>query len=98
MAGGACVQTIQARLIKMDTATIIILSLIGLCLGQFHAIVKLHGEATELRKSKDNLRESMSKTNYYLSRQLDRMASENLRIRIRTQLNQLRKEQQKQDN
>ncbi len=82
----------------MDTATIIILSLIGLCLGQFHAIVKLHGEATELRKSKDNLRESMSKTNYYLSRQLDRMASENLRIRIRTQLNQLRKEQQKQDN
>lgn len=74
------------------------MSLIGLCLGQFHAIVKLHGEATELRKSKDNLRESMSKTNYYLSRQLDRMASENLRIRIRTQLNQLRKEQQKQDN
>lgn len=80
----------------MDTATIIILSLIGLCLGQFHAIVKLHGEATELRKSKDDLRESMSKTNYYLSRQLDRMASENLRIR--TQLTQLRKEQQKQDN
>lgn len=80
----------------MDTATIIILSIIGLCLGQFHAIVKLHGEATELRKSKDDLRESMSKTNYYLSRQLDRMASENLRIR--TQLNQLRQEQQKQDN
>ena len=80
----------------MDTATIIILSLIGLCLGQFYAIVKLHGEATELRKSKDDLRESMSKTNYYLSRQLDRMASENLRIR--TQLNQLRMKQQKQDN
>ena len=82
----------------MDTATIIMLSLIGLCLGQFHAIVKLYGEATELRKSKDDIRESMSKTNCYLSRQLDRMASENLRIRIRTQLNQLRKEQQKQDN
>ena len=80
----------------MDTATIIILSLIGLCLGQFHAIVKLHGEATELRKSKDNLRESMSKTNYYLSRQLDRMASENLRIR--TQLNQLRQERNTQSN
>lgn len=79
----------------MDTATIIILSLIGLCLGQFYAIVKLHGEATELRKSKDDLRESMSKTNYYLSRQLDRMASENLRIR--TQLNQLRQERNEQN-
>lgn len=68
----------------------------GLCLGQWRAIVKLHGEATDLRRSKDDLRESMSKINYYLSRQLDRMASEN--FRIRTQLNQLRKEQQKQDN
>ena len=68
----------------------------GLCLGQWRAIVKLHGEATDLRRSKDDLRESMSKINYYLSRQLDRMASEN--YRIRTQLNQLRKEQQKQDN
>lgn len=53
-------------------------------------------ELKKLHKSKDALRESMSKSNYYLSRQLDRMASENLRIR--TQLNQLRKEQQKQDN
>lgn len=53
-------------------------------------------DLTKLRKSKDDLRERMSKINYYLSRQLDRMASENLRIR--TQLNQLRKEQQKQDN
>ena len=68
----------------------------GLCLGQWRAIVKLHGEATDLRRSKDDLRERMSKINYYLSRQLDRMASEN--YRIRTQLNQLRKEQQKQDN
>ena len=50
----------------------------------------------KLRKSKDELRESMSKINYYLSRQLDRMASEN--YRIRTQLHQLRKEKQKQDN
>ena len=68
----------------------------GLCLGQWRAIVKLHGEATDLRRSKDDLRERMSKINYYLSRQLDRMASEN--YRIRTQLHQLRKEQQKQDN
>nr|DAO94257.1 MAG TPA: hypothetical protein [Caudoviricetes sp.] len=80
----------------MDTLTIIALLLMGLCLGQWRAIVKLHGEATDLRRSKDDLRERMSKINYYLSRQLDRMASEN--YRIRTQLNQLRKEQQKQDN
>ena len=80
----------------MDTLMIIALLLMGLCLGQWRAIVKLHGEATDLRRSKDDLRESMSKINYYLSRQLDRMASEN--FRIRTQLNQLRKEQQKQDN
>lgn len=80
----------------MDTLTIIALLLMGLCLGQWRAIVKLHGEATDLRRSKDDLRERMSKINYYLSRQLDRMASEN--YRIRTQLNQLLKEQQKQDN
>ena len=68
----------------------------GLCLGQWHSIVKLQGEATDLRRSKDDMRESMSKINYYLSRQLDRMASEN--YRIRTQLHQLRMKQQKQDN
>ena len=80
----------------MDTLTINALLLMGLCLGQWRAIVKLHGEATDLRRSKDDLRESMSKINYYLSRQLDRMASEN--YRIRTQLNQLRKERNTQSN
>ena len=77
----------------MDTATIIILSLLGLCLGQWHAIAKLQGEATALRNSKDALWESMRKTNFYLSRQLDRMASENHALRT-----QLRMKQQKQDN
>lgn len=52
-------------------------------------------EMKKLQKSKEDLRESMSKTNYYLSRQLDRMASENLRIR--TQLNQLRQERNEQN-
>ena len=80
----------------MDTATIIILSLIGLCLGQFHAIVKLQGEAAELRRSKDDLRESMSNTNYYLHQQLERVKREN--EALRAQNHQLRKEQQKQDN
>lgn len=78
----------------MDTATIIILSLIGLCLGQFHAIVKLQGEAAELRRSKDDLRESMSNTNYYLHQQLERVKEEN--EALRTQLHQLRTEKQKQ--
>lgn len=66
------------------------------CLFLIYRCRALACEVTDLRKSKDDLRERMSKINYYLSRQLDRMASENLRIR--TQLTQLRKEQQKQDN
>ena len=53
-------------------------------------------ELTDLRKSKDDLRESMSNTNYYLHQQLERVKGEN--ERLRTQLHQLRKEQQKQDN
>lgn len=74
----------------MDITTIIILSLSGLCLGQWHAIIKLQGEATELRRSKDDLREVMSKTNYYLHKQLERVKGEN--EALRTQNHQLRKE------
>lgn len=86
----------------MTTETFALLSFIGClvlgagCVTLFILWMAEGRKAEELRKSKDELRDSMSKTNYYLSRQLDRMASENLRIR--TQLNQLRKEQQKQDN
>lgn len=50
----------------------------------------------KLRKSKDDLRESMSNTNYYLHQQLERVKKEN--EALRTQNHQLRKEQQKQDN
>lgn len=53
-------------------------------------------ELSDLHKSKDDLRESMSKTNYYLHQQLERVKGEN--ETLRTQLHQLRKEQQKQDN
>ena len=86
----------------MTTETLILLYFIACltlgagCVTLFILWMAEGRKAEELRKSKDELRDSMSKTNYYLSRQLDRMASENLRIR--TQLNQLRKEQQKQDN
>lgn len=52
-------------------------------------------ELKKLRKSKEELRESMSNTNYYLHQQLDRVKRDN--ETLRTQLHQLRKEQQKQD-
>jgi hypothetical protein len=80
----------------MDITTIIILSLSGLCLGQWHAIIKLQSEATELRRSKDDLRESLTKHNYYPHQQLERVKGEN--YALRTQNHQLRKERQKQDN
>lgn len=80
----------------MYTATIIILSLIGLCLWQWHEIVKLQGEATELRRSKDELRDSMASYNYYLYEQLRRTRRENENLRTYIYLQQ--KEQQKQDN
>jgi hypothetical protein len=53
-------------------------------------------ELTKLHKSKEELRESMSKTNYYLHQQLERVKGEN--EALRTQNHQLRKERQKQDN
>ena len=53
-------------------------------------------EMKKLQKSKEDLRESMSNTNYYLHQQLDRVKRDN--EALRTQLHQLRKEQQKQDN
>lgn len=49
----------------------------GLCLGQWHSIVKLQGEVADLRKSKEDLRESMSTTNYYLHQQLERVKRDN---------------------
>lgn len=53
-------------------------------------------ELTKLHKSKDDLRESMSNTNYYLHQQLERVKGEN--EALRTQNHQLRMKQQKQDN
>ena len=58
-------------------------------------------ELTKLHKSKDDLRESMSNTNYYLHKQLERVKKEKHAQRkkltaeihaLRTQLHQLRKE------
>lgn len=50
-------------------------------------------ELKKLRKSKEDLRESMSNTNYDLHQQLERVKKENEDLRT-----QLQNEQQKQDN
>lgn len=84
--------------IGVFTTAVLVVCVISivLCAFFYFRCVDLECKVDVVQESKDDLRERMSKINYYLSRQLDRMASENLRIR--TQLNQLRKEQQKQDN
>lgn len=64
-------------------------------------------ELTKIHKSKEELRESMSKTNYYLHQQLERVKKEKHEQRkkltaeihaLRTQLHQLRKERNTQSN
>lgn len=50
-------------------------------------------EMKKLHKSKEELRDSMSNTNYYLHQQLERVKGENHALRT-----QLRMKQQKQDN
>lgn len=86
----------------MTTDNIIDLLIIacgGLLVWSIAVTLALWGERrdlTTLRKSKDDLRESMSNTNYDLHQQLDRVKRDN--ETLRTQLHQLRKEQQKQDN
>lgn len=64
-------------------------------------------ELTKLHKSKDDLRESMSNTNYDLHQGIERLKREKHAQRkkltaeihaLRTQLHQLRMKQQKQDN
>lgn len=53
-------------------------------------------ELTTLRKSKDELRDSMSNTNYYIHQKLERVKRDH--EALRRQLRQMRKGQQKQDN
>ena len=78
---------------------LLIIACSGLLVWSIAATLTIWSERkdlTDLHKSKDDLRESMSKTNYYLHQQLERVKGEN--ETLRTQLHQLRKEQQKQDN
>lgn len=66
------------------------------CVTLFILWVAEGREVEDLRKSKEDLRESLTKHNYYLRQQLDRMAAEI--YDLRTQNHQLRMKQQKQDN
>ena len=78
---------------------LLIIACSGLLIWSIAVTLTLLHERRELKtlqKSKDELRKSMSDTNYYLSLQLERVKRENQALR--TQLHQLRKEQQKQDN
>lgn len=86
----------------MTTETFALLSSIGCltlgagCVTLFILWVAEGREVEDLRKSKDDLRESMIKTNYDLHQQLERVKRDN--EALLTQLHQLRKEQQKRDN
>jgi hypothetical protein len=60
------------------------------CVTLFILWVAEGREVEDLRKSKEELRDSMSNTNYYLHQQLDRVKRDN--EVLRTQLHQLRKE------
>ena len=86
----------------MTTETFALLSFIGCltlgagCVTLFILWMAEGRKAEELRKSKEELRDSMSDTNYYLHQQLERVKGEN--EALRTQNHQLRMKQQKQDN
>ena len=97
----------------MTTETFALLSSIGCltlgagCVTLFILWVAEGREVEDLRKSKEDLRESMSNTNYDLHQGIERLKREKREQRkkltaeihaLRTQLHQLRNEQQKQDN
>ena len=86
---------------------VVCLGLAVLCVFLFFRCWSLEGEVYELHKSKDYLRESMSNINRYLQQQLERVKKEKHEQRkklmteihaLRTQLHQIRKIKQKQDN
>lgn len=84
--------------IEAFTTTVLVFYVVSVVLGVFFYLrcVDLECKVYLLQASKDELRESMSNTNYYLQKQLERVKKEN--EALSTQLHQLRNEQQKQDN
>lgn len=84
--------------IEAFTTTVLVLYVVSVALLAFFYFrcVDLECKVDVLQASKDDLRESMSNTNYYLHQQLERLKGEN--EALRTQNHQLRMKQQKQDN
>ena len=97
----------------MTTETFALLSFIACltlgagCVTLFFLWLDEGREVEDLHKSKDDLRESLTKHNYDLHQQLERVKKEKHEQRkkltaeihaLRTQLHQLRKIKQKQDN
>ena len=96
-------------MIETSTATLLVVCVISIALGAFFYFrcVDLECEVDVVQESKDALRESMSNINRDLQQQLERVKKEKHEQRkkltaeihaLRTQLHQLRKVQQKQDN
>lgn len=94
--------------IEVFTTTLVV-CVVSVALGVFFYLrcVDLECDVDVAQDSKDALRESMSNTNRYLQQQLERVKKEKHEQRkkltaeihvLRTQLHQIRKEQQKQDN
>lgn len=95
--------------IEAFTITVFVVCVISiaLCAFFYFRCVDLECKVDVAQESKDALRESMSNINRYLQQQLERVKKEKHEQRkkltaeihvLRTQLHQLRKEQQKQDN
>lgn len=91
------------------TAAVLVICVISivLCAFFYFRCVALECEVDVAQESKDALRESMSNTNRYLQQQLERVKKEKHEQRkklmteihaLRTQLHQIRKIKQKQDN
>ena len=96
-------------MIETSTATLLVAYVvsIALCVLLYFRCVDLECKVDVAQESKDALRESMSNTNRDLQQKLERVKKEKHEQRkkltaeihsLRTQLHQLRKVQQKQDN
>lgn len=96
-------------MIGTSIATLLVVCVVSVALGVFFYLrcVDLECDVDVAQDSKDALRESMSNTNRYLQQQLERVKKEKHEQRkkltaeihaLRTQLHQLRKIKQKQDN
>lgn len=84
--------------IEAFTTTALVVCVVSVALGVFFYLrcVDLECKVYLLQASKDDLRESMSNTNYDLHQQLERVKRDN--EALRTQLHQLRKERNTQSN